>query len=112
LADDLKAGHRYQAATAAALAAAGKGRDAGGLENSQQAGLRKQALAWLTADLVARAKQPASERSAELRRWQADEALAGVRGAQAQRALPEAERIAWGEFWSQVQKHLRDGDSP
>jgi serine/threonine-protein kinase len=112
LADDLKAGHRYQAATAAALAAAGKGRDAGGLENSQQAGQRKQALAWLTADLAARAKQPAGERAAELRRWQADEALAGVRGELAQRALPEAERAAWGEFWSQVQKHLRDEGGP
>src|SRR5262249_1149736 len=69
LADDLKAGYRYQAATAAALAAAGKGRDAGGLEDAQKAALRKRALAWLQADLAARARQPAGERAAVLRQW-------------------------------------------
>jgi serine/threonine-protein kinase len=108
LADDLKAGHRYQAATAAALAAAGKGRDAGGLADAQKADLRKRALGWLKAELAARAKQPAGERAAALRRWQTDAALAGVRGEKALRALPGEERASWGAFWSEVQKHLRD----
>jgi serine/threonine-protein kinase len=105
LADDLKAGYRFQAARAAVLAATGKGRDAGGLDDAQKTELRKQALTWLKADLAARAKQPAGERSAELGRWQADEALAAVRSEQ---ALPQDERASWSEFWSEVQKHLRD----
>jgi tetratricopeptide (TPR) repeat protein len=107
LADDLKAGHRYQAATAAARAAAGQGRDAGTLEDAQKAGLRKRALDWLKADLAARANQPASERAALLRRWLTDEALAGLRGEPALQALPRAERAAWSDFWSEVNKHLR-----
>jgi tetratricopeptide (TPR) repeat protein len=108
LADDLKAGFRYQAARAAVLASAGKGRDAGGLEGSQKADLRKQALAWLKADLAARAKQPASVRAA-LWQWQTDEALAAVRDEAALRALSEAERAAWNELWAEVRKHLPPG---
>src|SRR5262249_42739638 len=41
LADNLKAGHRYDAACAAALAAAGQGKDAGGLGDEQRAGWRR-----------------------------------------------------------------------
>jgi tetratricopeptide (TPR) repeat protein len=111
LADDVKAGRRYQAATAAALAAAGKGRDAGGLEGARKEELRKKALAWLKADLAARAKQPAGERVAALRRWLADKALAGVRGEEALRALPEAERASWSTFWAEVRRHLSAGAS-
>jgi serine/threonine-protein kinase len=107
LADDLKAGYRTQAAAAAVRAAAGKGRDASGLGDVQKASLRKQALDWLKADLAARVQQPASERAAMLRRWQADEGLAGVRGEQALRALPEAERASWDDFWYEVRKQLR-----
>jgi hypothetical protein len=73
--------------------------------------LRQQALAWLKADLAARAKQPAGERAAVLRQWQTDAALAAVRGEQALRTLPEAERAAWGAFWSEVRKHLPPGPS-
>jgi serine/threonine-protein kinase len=112
LADDLKAGSRWQAAAAAARAAAGRDRDAGGLDNAQQARLRQRALTWLKADLAARASQPAGERAAVLRRWQTDERLAGVRGEPALRALPEAERAAWVAFWSAVQRGLLDGGSP
>jgi serine/threonine-protein kinase len=108
LADDLKLGSRYLAATAAAQAAAGKGRDASGLDDGQKADLRKQALRWLKADLAARARQPAGERAAALRVWQAERALAAVRGEQALRALPEEERAAWADFWTEVQRHLRD----
>jgi tetratricopeptide (TPR) repeat protein len=106
LADDLKAGHRSQAAMVAARAAAGQGRDAGGLDDAQKAALRKQALTWLKADLAARAKQPEGERVAALRQWQTDEALAAVRDERALRALPEAERATWADFWSEVRKHL------
>ena len=53
--DDTKlaAQHRYNAACLAALAAAGKGKDANGLAENERAPLRKQALGWLHADLKA-----------------------------------------------------------
>ena len=53
LADDLKAGHRYNAACYAALAAAGQGTDADKLDDQEHRRLRHQALAWLRADLEA-----------------------------------------------------------
>src|SRR5207244_1636115 len=53
LADDLRAPHRYNAACAAALAAAGKGEDAGKLNDKERIRLRQQALDWLQADLSA-----------------------------------------------------------
>jgi serine/threonine-protein kinase len=112
LADELKAGERYQAARAAALAAAGKDRDGGKLDNGQKAGLNKQALAWVKADLAARAKQPAGERAEVLRYWLADEALASVRGDQSLRALAEADRVAWAAFWSEVRKQLHAAEGP
>jgi tetratricopeptide (TPR) repeat protein len=110
LADDLKSGARYLAATAAVQAAAGVGRDAGGLDAGQKAGLRKLALAWLKADLAARTKLPARALADALRHWQADRGLATVRGGQALEALPDAERAGWAEFWTEVQKHLRAAD--
>jgi tetratricopeptide (TPR) repeat protein len=54
LADDLRAGHRYNAACYAALAAAGQGEDAAKLDAKEHTRLRKQALDWLRADLVSR----------------------------------------------------------
>jgi hypothetical protein len=108
LADDLKVGRRGQAAASAVLAGTGKGRDAGGLDDAQKAGLRKLALGWLKADLAARAKQPPAERAAVLRRWLADEALAGVRGAEALAALPRTERGPWEDFWAAVRERLRE----
>jgi tetratricopeptide (TPR) repeat protein len=51
LAEDLTRGHRYQAARAAVLAAAGRGRDTDQLSDQDRARLRRQALDWLHADL-------------------------------------------------------------
>lgn len=53
LANDLKNGTRYIAACAASLAAAGRGKDAANLDDSEKARLRKQADQWLRADLSA-----------------------------------------------------------
>src|SRR5207247_1088614 len=50
LADDLKAGHRYRAARAAARAAAGEGGAA--LSPEERTRWRRQAVAWLRADLA------------------------------------------------------------
>jgi serine/threonine-protein kinase len=98
LADDLRASHRYQAATASARAAAGQGRDAGGLSDTERTKVRGQTLARLKADLAARTKQAAGERAAALRHWLADEELAGVRGEQALRALPQGGARCVGRF--------------
>src|SRR5262249_12180836 len=53
LADDLESQVRYNAACAAALAAAGKGEDAGRLKDQERTKFRQQALKWLQADLAA-----------------------------------------------------------
>src|SRR5262249_61844563 len=53
LADDRSKAHRYNAACAAALAAAGQGQDAGTLDDKERSRLRAQALDWLRADLAA-----------------------------------------------------------
>src|SRR5262249_56526122 len=50
---DLLARHRYNAACASALAAAGKGEGAAQLTDKERARLRGQALGWLKADLTA-----------------------------------------------------------
>src|SRR5260370_8776604 len=53
LTDDLQAQHRYNAACASALAAAGNGVDAGKLDDKERTRLRQQALNWLRADPAA-----------------------------------------------------------
>jgi tetratricopeptide (TPR) repeat protein len=53
LAEDLRSGHRYNAACAAALTGCGQGMDAQALAEAQRARLRQQALSWLRRDLGA-----------------------------------------------------------
>jgi serine/threonine-protein kinase len=108
LANDLAAGHRYRAATAAALAGIGQGRDAGKLTGEARAALRRQALAWLKADLGAwRRHKDGSQRERALRSWRADKALAGVRDKEGLAKLSPAERAAWAELWAEVEKLLK-----
>src|SRR5262249_27361485 len=78
--------HRYNAACAAALAGCGQGKDAAALNATERLRWRRQALTWLRAELVARARQLASgslEQAAQTRRalehWRRDSDLAGVR---------------------------------
>src|SRR6185369_16899910 len=99
LANNLQAGHRYKAACAASLAAAGKGEDAGTLDAKERARLRKQALDWLTADLTAWTRlfdknQPQARPVIQqtLLHWQKDTDLAGVRDKAALEKLPPDER--------------------
>ena len=56
LGDDRRAGHRYNAACAAALAGAGQGKDDPQPDDAAQAKLRGQALDWLKAERAAWAK--------------------------------------------------------
>jgi tetratricopeptide (TPR) repeat protein len=97
LAADLKAGHRYNAACCAALA-----------------GLRKQSLDWLRADLALNARhlqgdspQDRALAQQRLEHWQRDDDLAGVRGSGALAKLPAGERAAWVQFWTDVETLLR-----
>jgi tetratricopeptide (TPR) repeat protein len=109
LADDLKAVHRYRAACAASLAAAGQGEDAGKLDDKEKARLRKQALDWLRADLALHTKQVESGQAAErtaaqkaLRHAQKDTDFDGLRDAAALAKLPAEERAAYERLWVDV----------
>ena len=55
--EDLRAGHRFNAARAAALAGGSHGDDAAGIGEPEREGLRKQARNWLRLDVAAWAKK-------------------------------------------------------
>jgi superkiller protein 3 len=110
LAADLRAGHRYDAACAAAQAGCGLGQDAGPLDDKERARLRRQALDWLRADLTQwdqlLQKVPDKVRSLVLQKmqhWQQDPDFTGVRGPEALSRLPAAERPAWQQLWEDVE---------
>jgi hypothetical protein len=114
LANDLAAGHRYNAACYAALAAAGRGKGAAKLDDKERARLRRQALTWLQADLRAHGKQLKSSRPEAanqsrqaLRHWQGDADLASVRDRAALARLPETERADWQKLWADVEALLK-----
>jgi serine/threonine-protein kinase len=114
LADDLTAGHRYNAACMAALAGCGRGEDAARLDDSERARLRRQALDWLRADLAAWGKKLETDRAAVLRvlaRWGQDPNLSCIRAAEELMRLPEAEREAWRTFWGEVAALRRRGQA-
>jgi tetratricopeptide (TPR) repeat protein len=109
LAGNVTAGHRYAAACAAALAAAGKGVDQHLLSGPEKARWRKQAVEWLRADLVFRTRQvetgkpeSAAMVSHKLQHWKADSALGGIRDETAIRALPDDEERACKALWAEV----------
>jgi tetratricopeptide (TPR) repeat protein len=111
LADDLSSS-RYNAACAAALAGCGRGKDVGGLDDKERGRLRRQALDWLRADLLAWRrlldmldKEPDKACPAvgqQLQHWLQDPDFNGVRGAAALAKLPEAERQPWQQLWADV----------
>jgi hypothetical protein len=117
LADDLKAGHRYDAACFAARAAAGQGENPAKLDNKERTRLRQQALAWLSADLALRRKQletgkPADRTAVQqaLRQWQKDTDLAGIRDPAVLTKLPAAECAACESLWADVAALLKKID--
>jgi tetratricopeptide (TPR) repeat protein len=118
-ADDLNAGHRYNAACSGTLAAAGQGEDAATLDARERTRLRRQALDWLRADLAAWARllesgSPASRTSVrdKLRHWQKDSDLASLRDPAALAQLPAEERAAYTKLWADVAALLRQADPP
>jgi tetratricopeptide (TPR) repeat protein len=109
LANDLKTSHRYNAACSAALAGTGKGDDDPSPDEAQRAKLRQQARDWLRADLVLLGQQldvgtDAARRKvrAKLQHWKTDLDLAGIRDPEALDKLPDDQRQAWRDLWSEV----------
>jgi tetratricopeptide (TPR) repeat protein len=119
VANDLGAGHRYNAACVAALAGVGQGQDARDLDDKGRARLRQQALDWLRADLAACGRVvdsgPEQTRTLALGRLQhclADPDFAGVREPRALARLPESERQAWQQLWADVRDRLARARGP
>jgi serine/threonine-protein kinase len=107
-------GPRYSAACAAALAAAGKGKDVAKLDEKERAHLRKQAFEWLSADLAQWSKQAESDQPQErervqqmMKHWQTDTDLAGIRDAESMAKLSAAEQARWRKLWADVEAVLK-----
>jgi serine/threonine-protein kinase len=100
LAEDLGSRNRSDAARAAA----DPGPEGAPLGEPERAGLRRQALGWLRADLALRTKglQAGKSEGRTLATWQTDDALAGVRERAALEKLPDDERAAWQRLWADV----------
>jgi serine/threonine-protein kinase len=106
----LMPGNRFGAACCAAWAGGDRSGDAAGLEESEGARWRRQALDWLRADLALHARRLESGKLADraevqeqLARWLASVHLAGVRGTEALGKLPAGEREAWARLWVEVE---------
>jgi tetratricopeptide (TPR) repeat protein len=119
LADDQRAGNRYNAACSAALAAAGQGEDAARLGSAERLALRRRALTWLRADLVLRTRQmrswwpgEAAQARDALAHWQKDPDLAGIRDSDALAKLPAEERTACAQLWADVAALLKKAPTP
>jgi serine/threonine-protein kinase len=108
LAEDLGAGHRLNAARAAALAGCGRGADAAGVGEGERARWRQQARQWLRADLAARGKAWDSTPEARIRArlaltgWRGHPDLAGVREPAALDKLSAEEHKEWLALWREV----------
>ena len=105
----LGAGQRYPAASVAALAGCGKGKDAAELDAAERTRWRKQALDWLRADLAMWTNAPDARSSATvsaLQRWRSDSDLAGIREPEELAKLPESERAGCLRFWADVEELL------
>ena len=109
LTEDLRAGHRFNAARAAALASGGHGDDAAGLKEPERAGLRKQSRDWLRLDLAAWAKKVDTGTAADriqapktLAPWRDDPDLARLRDPAAVDRLPPSERQECRDLWRRL----------
>ena len=119
LTEDLLAGHRFNAACAAALAAFGRGDDATSFGERERKGLREQARGWLGQDLAACTARVQTGEPPDLvavrkalATWRDDPALAGLRAADTLGRLPANERQAWERFWSDADALLRRASRP
>jgi tetratricopeptide (TPR) repeat protein len=114
LTENLRAGHRFNAARAAALAGGGRGDDMAGLGESEKKDLRKQARDWLRLDLAAWARKLDTGTTADriqarktLAPWRDEPDLAGLRDADSLEKLPGAERQECQALWQEFAALLR-----
>jgi Flp pilus assembly protein TadD/serine/threonine protein kinase len=119
LANDLRWQHRYNAACAAALAAAGQGDDATGLGVEEWAWLQQHALDWLRADLAVYAKLVAKgDKQArqfvqeQLAHWQQDADLIAVRDKEWLAAMLDFDRARWQQLWADVAALQKEAAAP
>jgi hypothetical protein len=115
LAEDPTKAHRYNGACAAALAGTGQGEEAKKLSNAERGHLRKQAHAWLEADLELYAKLLTKDKqeavmqvAARLEHWQRDPDLAAVREPKELGLLSQEERKSWQNLWASVRQLEKD----
>lgn len=113
LAHDMANGYRYSAARVASLASGGQGKDTAKLDSEGRAKLRRNAIAWLREDLAffsAKLQKGDEQECSAVRRtllnWKTDPALAGIRDDAKVDDLPEVERKACRELWSDVEALL------
>ncbi len=109
LAENITAQNRYKAACAAVRAAIGQEDVPSPMSEPERARWRKQALAWLEADLahwtkLARSgpRQDQATVKQTLDRWKVDPALAAIRDEDSLKILPEDERKACRSLWAGV----------
>jgi eukaryotic-like serine/threonine-protein kinase len=107
--EDLCAGHRFNAACAAALAGGGHGDDGAGLGEPERALLRKQARDWLRLDLAAWAAKLDPGQLGDriqvrkaLSPWRDEPDLVGLRDEDALKRLSPAERQECYALWQEV----------
>jgi serine/threonine-protein kinase len=111
LMDNVRAGHRYQAACYAVLAGCGRGEDTADLNKKVRARRREQARQWLRADLVLHANRLKSGNLTDCTKvletmdgCLADARLVGVRSTDLISRLPVEER----ERWAKLRKDVED----
>ena len=112
--EDLRAGHRFNAARAAALAGGGNGDDVTGLGEPERAAFRQQARNWLRLDLAAWAQKVDTGTEADrvqarktLAPWRDDPDLAGLFDAETLESLSPSERQECRALWQDIAALLR-----
>jgi eukaryotic-like serine/threonine-protein kinase len=113
LAEDLRAGHRYNATRAAALSGCSRGVDAAELGEPERLRWREQSRDWLRSDLAAWNKLLADPMTARdpvrtaLSRWHGEPDLAGLREPAELEKLSDDERKDCLALWDEVGVVLR-----
>ena len=100
--------YRYEAACANVQAVVGQGSEDARRGGPERAGMRRQSLEWLRANLglAAKRRNDGAELGWSLATWLSDPALAGVRDPVALAKLPAAERELWQQLWTDVAASL------
>jgi len=114
LTEELRAGHRFNAACAAALAGSGRGDDVASLGPRELTALRKQARDWLQFDLTAWARKLDAGTAADsiqarktLSQWKEEPDLAGLRDSDTLNKLPPAEHQECRTLWNDVEAQIK-----